>query len=137
MFLMNKRQSDRTTTYLIALSEHTPTSSRICHNVCSIHENIPCFFFSQPIRPIDTDTDYTCVIVYVLMFTAGLQHPKLASGFGMVYLIGRIIYNIGYRDTSKAGGKGRLRGGPLYGAGLIGLLGTASYTCYQLITSIL
>lgn len=58
-----------------------------------------------------------------LLTVAGLKHPVTASGFGVLWLVGRVCYFKGYStgDPQK-----RINAGTLVGyVGLFGLIGTA------------
>ncbi|CAO1636679.1 unnamed protein product [Sympodiomycopsis kandeliae] len=73
-------------------------------------ENMPTFLFS-------------------LLF-AGLKHPKVATALGATWLAGRILYTIGYNSGEP---KARVKGALPSALGLLGLLGTATYTAVQFI----
>jgi hypothetical protein len=49
-----------------------------------------------------------------------VQHPIVASAAGVMFLVGRIVYFLGYATGSPSK---RLGGGPLYGLALLILLG--------------
>mmetsp|Transcript_32501 Transcript_32501/g.45073 ORF Transcript_32501/g.45073 Transcript_32501/m.45073 type:complete len:145 (-) Transcript_32501:139-573(-) len=67
----------------------------------------------------------------MLLFLAGMRYPLTAAGAGVVYLLGRIAYGLGYMsgDPSK-----RMRGGFGY-FGLITLLVASGKFAYELVTS--
>lgn len=46
--------------------------------------------------------------IMILMMLNGLVYPKLSAAFGLVWVLGRILYGIGY---GKKGPKGRMAGG--------------------------
>ncbi|KAF3178069.1 hypothetical protein TWF106_004494 [Orbilia oligospora] len=73
--------------------------------------------------------------LYVPMFISGLVYPKFAAGAGAVYLFGRILYAIGYKNPKKETGKGRYLGAPVFYPAQLGLWGAAGYVCYSLIFS--
>ncbi|XP_075550429.1 glutathione S-transferase 3, mitochondrial-like isoform X2 [Dermacentor variabilis] len=53
------------------------------------------------------------------LFLAGFEFPKVAAGAGLVYLVGRIVYAIGYSTGNPSK---RMRGGFQY-FGVVTLLG--------------
>ena len=57
------------------------------------------------------------------MGTTAVQHPLVAAGAGVSYIVGRILYFGGYSTGSPAK---RLRGAPVFGAGFLTLLVTCS-----------
>ncbi|KAJ7539668.1 hypothetical protein O6H91_11G104600 [Diphasiastrum complanatum] len=58
-------------------------------------------------------------VFFVLLLLGGLQHPKIASGLGVLYLVGRYYYFIGY---STGDPQNRFAWGKYYFGGLLGLL---------------
>jgi len=45
---------------------------------------------------------------FVVMFNLfAIAHPRVASGLGLLWVVGRVMYHLGY---SRAGPKGRLTG---------------------------
>lgn len=48
-----------------------------------------------------------------ILFT-GLKHPRLATGFGIIWLIGRVLYTIGYSTGDADGVRASLAGGLLH-----------------------
>ena len=66
---------------------------------------------------------------YFLLATAGLSYPKLSAGAGCVWIVGRVMYAIGYStgDPEK-----RMRGAVGY-IGLLTLLGCSITTALQYI----
>ncbi|EWC47398.1 hypothetical protein DRE_00366 [Drechslerella stenobrocha 248] len=70
---------------------------------------------------------------YVSMMISGLTHPQIAAGLGATYLVGRIVYAIGYVDPGKVSGKGRLQGSPFIYAAQIGLWGYAGHAVWRMI----
>lgn len=67
--------------------------------------------------------------LFTVLF-AGLKHPKTATVLGASWVLGRVLYTIGYSsgDPSK-----RISGAIPSSLGLLGLLGTATYTAVQFI----
>ncbi|XP_013386974.1 microsomal glutathione S-transferase 3-like [Lingula anatina] len=65
----------------------------------------------------------------MLLFLGGLQYPKISAGMGTVYLVGRIVYALGYNtgDPDK-----RKRGGFLHIAEMV-MLGSTIMLGYNLI----
>jgi len=63
--------------------------------------------------------------ILMFLFVGGLKHPRLASGAGVLWCLGRILYAWGYStgDPSK-----RSQGAPLQYPGLLILLGTTVST---------
>ncbi|CAF1064474.1 unnamed protein product [Didymodactylos carnosus] len=62
------------------------------------------------------------------LLVAGLAQPRLAALFGLLYIVGREVYNQGYR---RAGSKGRRIGAGILDLSLIVLWGMALYTCFS------
>ncbi|UZJ55077.1 hypothetical protein CBS101457_004397 [Exobasidium rhododendri] len=66
---------------------------------------------------------------YILMtLISGLRHPRPAVGLASVYLIGRVMYTLGYstgEPSSRAAGAG------VGAVAQLGLLGTTVYTIFQ------
>ncbi|NXC94910.1 MGST3 transferase, partial [Certhia brachydactyla] len=61
--------------------------------------------------------------------TGGLYHPRVATGLGLTWIIGRLLYAYGYYTGEP---KNRRRGA-LGSVALIGLVGTSVYSaCQQL-----
>jgi len=60
------------------------------------------------------------------MFIGGLSHPKVAAGLGATWILGRILYTIGYSSGDPK--KRNSGGGFLNLVGLLGLMGTSTYT---------
>ena len=59
---------------------------------------------------------------------AGLFFPRFSTVAGIIYIIGRIFYGIGYRSK---GSKGRLVGVLLVDLALLSLFGVTVYAGYQ------
>jgi len=57
------------------------------------------------------------VAVLPFIFIGGINLPIASASFGLIYLVGRIIYSIGY---IKSGPKGRTFGGVIKDVGLVG-----------------
>lgn len=66
-----------------------------------------------------------------LLLVAGVQHPVTSASLGGVYLLGRILYFLGY-STGKP--DARYRGGFLH-LGMLGLTGVALKTAFNLLMS--
>jgi glutathione S-transferase len=61
------------------------------------------------------------------MLIAGVDYPLVASGLGVVWILGRIVYAIGYTNPSGTRGEARSRGGrPAFLSQLV-LFGLASW----------
>jgi len=58
---------------------------------------------------------------YILLLLAGVKYPLVAAVFGVIYLLGRIFYFVGY---SSGDPKKRMRGQFMY-IGVLGLLATS------------
>jgi glutathione S-transferase len=58
--------------------------------------------------------------VLTAMLISGLEYPRLAAGLGMIWVIGRIGYAVGYTSTSRENveGKGRFYYGGFHAAAL-------------------
>lgn len=58
-----------------------------------------------------------------MTFKGTVQHPLVATGAGVAFVIGRVIYFKGYStgDPDK-----RIRGAPIYASGLVTLLVTCA-----------
>ena len=61
---------------------------------------------------------------YVLLFTGGLRLPRTSALLGAVYVLGRLIWSLGYLSDEP----GRRTRGSFYGAGLVGLLVGSIYS---------
>lgn len=48
------------------------------------------------------------------MLIAGVQYPLAVTGMGIGWMIFRTLYAIGYTDPDKEGGKGRMKGTPMW-----------------------
>lgn len=59
------------------------------------------------------------------MLIAGVEYPLTTTGLGAGWLLGRMIYALGYTRRDRSDGKGRLAGSFfwLFQAGLFGLAG--------------
>ncbi|KAF3932922.1 hypothetical protein ABW20_dc0100812 [Dactylellina cionopaga] len=70
---------------------------------------------------------------YVGLLVSSTVYPKFAAGAGALWLIGRVLYCIGYTNADKEKGSGRFLGAPLFYPGQLGLWGASLYVCYQAI----
>eukprot|EP01135_Chromosphaera_perkinsii_P007752 Nk52_evm41s967 gene=Nk52_evmTU41s967 len=68
---------------------------------------------------------------YFLLLTAGVKHPVYAAVFGLIYVISRIVYALGYYTGDP---KNRVKGAFGYIA-LLGLLFCTLNVSYSLLTS--
>lgn len=67
--------------------------------------------------------------LFALLFT-GLEHPKFAAGAGIFWIVGRVIYTLGYiSGDPKKRGPGSL----VHHIGSLGLLGGSLYSAYSVI----
>ena len=55
--------------------------------------------------------------------------PHLSAGLGVVYMIGRTLYSVGYYHR---GPRGRILGSLICDISLLGLCGAALFSCYKL-----
>ncbi|KAJ2483660.1 hypothetical protein IWW56_000224 [Coemansia sp. RSA 2131] len=62
--------------------------------------------------------------VLAMLLAAGMFQPKIAAGFGAVYMLGRSVYGRAY--VAKGAGA-RVYGAPLMGISFMGLIITAAY----------
>lgn len=69
--------------------------------------------------------------VMTSMLVCGLQYPLLSSSLGLAWIVGRVIYFIGY--TSRLGPNGRLTGALLAHCGDWPLLGLVFVTSWNFI----
>eukprot|EP00382_Lankesteria_abbotti_P005795 CAMPEP_0113846522 /NCGR_PEP_ID=MMETSP0372-20130328/1352_1 /TAXON_ID=340204 /ORGANISM="Lankesteria abbotti" /LENGTH=150 /DNA_ID=CAMNT_0000815671 /DNA_START=27 /DNA_END=479 /DNA_ORIENTATION=- /assembly_acc=CAM_ASM_000359 len=63
----------------------------------------------------------TVAMVLMVMLLGGLRHPYVCAGFGILYLVGRISYALGY----YTGNPNNRRWGFLTPVAILGMLGTA------------
>lgn len=70
---------------------------------------------------------YPTFLIYLML--GGLQYPRISAGAGVVYLVGRVMYALGYYTGDP---KNRKYGS--FGAiGMLTLIGnTVSFACHQL-----
>jgi glutathione S-transferase len=68
----------------------------------------------------------------VTMMVAGFANAKVAAGLGGVFLVGRVLYALGYVRPIRDAGKGRLNGSVQY-VGLIGNLGLGAWAIYKML----
>jgi glutathione S-transferase len=71
-------------------------------------------------------------IMLVLLFAGGLAYPVASAALAGVWMVGRVMYAVGYTDPNKERGAGRQRGALQY-VGILGLLGTACMTTYKML----
>lgn len=67
----------------------------------------------------------------ILLGTAGITYPVLSAASGVVYLVGKVVYTIGYSTGEP---KQRSKGSFAY-LGMIALLGMSVATVYKTITA--
>lgn len=67
-----------------------------------------------------------------LILLSGLKYPVAASALGVVWSLNRVLFALGYMDTSKKAGNGRYRGIGHFFA-FLGLLGLTGKTGYDLV----
>lgn len=70
----------------------------------------------------------------MLILVAGLRYPVAASALGVFWSFNRVLFALGYMDTSKKEGKGRYRGIGHF-LGFLGLLGLTIKTGVDLVLS--
>ncbi|KAK3063483.1 hypothetical protein LTR53_018890 [Teratosphaeriaceae sp. CCFEE 6253] len=66
------------------------------------------------------------------MLIAGVQYPLTATGLGLAWSVGRIMYAVGYTREDKENGKGRLAGSFFWLAQL-GLFGLTGWTGIKMV----
>lgn len=65
------------------------------------------------------------------MLTSGPLYPKSTAALGGVWVVGRILYALGYKASKPgSGGKGRYRG-VFYTIAQLGLMVTAGMSVYS------
>ncbi|KAL8284244.1 hypothetical protein RQP46_004993 [Phenoliferia psychrophenolica] len=69
--------------------------------------------------------------LFALLYT-GIEYPTLAAGSGAFWVLGRIIYTLGYVSGNP---KKRMPGSLLFHIGSLGLLVGSTYSAYQLTMS--
>jgi len=67
------------------------------------------------------------------MLIAGLEYPRAAAIMGGLWSVFRVLYAVGYTDSSKKEGKGRFYGGlwPLPQFGLVALAGKVGWDLWN------
>ncbi|NWZ90133.1 MGST3 transferase, partial [Nesospiza acunhae] len=73
----------------------------------------------------NTLEDYPAFLFF--LGTGGVYHPRVATGLGMTWILGRLIYAYGYYTGEP---KNRRRGS-FASVALLGLVGTAAYAAYE------
>lgn len=66
------------------------------------------------------------------LLIAGVQYPMASTYLGIGWIIGRIIYALGYTNAAKEHGSGRVLGFALSQPLAIGLWGLAGWSGYKL-----
>lgn len=70
-----------------------------------------------------------------MMIASGIQYPTSTAALGSVWLVGRIVYTLGYRGSKHGdGGKGRYKGF-FYNIGQLGLMVTSGMSIWSLCCS--
>ena len=62
----------------------------------------------------------------------GLKYPEISAGLGVVYLVSRVAYTMGYVRPVRDGGRGRYNGATQY-LGKVGLLVVSCMSAYKLL----
>merc|ERR1719263_1884999 len=71
-------------------------------------------------------------MIMILMIINGLHAPKISASFGLVWVIGRVLYGYGYK---KNGAEGRKMGGLVSHLGDFPLILMTFYTAYRMINT--
>jgi len=66
--------------------------------------------------------------ILVLLVTSGLFFPRFTALFGVIYIVGRVLYGVGYR---RKGAAGRLIGAGLIDVCLLALLASSAYGAFN------
>eukprot|EP00835_Amoeboradix_gromovi_P006096 NODE_659_length_5444_cov_0.092423.p3 type:complete len:154 gc:universal NODE_659_length_5444_cov_0.092423:2925-2464(-) len=66
----------------------------------------------------------------VMLLIGGINYPIVSSGFGSVYILGRVLYGHGYR---KYGPEGRYNGNAILKIGILGLLVVSITSCLRML----
>ncbi|EME84481.1 uncharacterized protein MYCFIDRAFT_152707 [Pseudocercospora fijiensis CIRAD86] len=67
------------------------------------------------------------------MLIAGLAYPRTTTGLGIGFIIGRIVYAIGYSNVDKPNGSGRVLGFVISQPIALALWGLAGWTGVKLV----
>ncbi|KAK0254337.1 hypothetical protein LTS09_010763 [Friedmanniomyces endolithicus] len=70
--------------------------------------------------------------VMAAMLLAGVQYPLTTTGLSVVWMVGRLVYALGYTRTDKSKGEGRLAGSFFWFAQL-GLFGLTAWTGIKMV----
>ncbi|PWN37648.1 membrane-associated proteins in eicosanoid and glutathione metabolism [Meira miltonrushii] len=68
--------------------------------------------------------------VYASLLIAGVQHPRVAAISGLLYVVGRIVFTVGYNSGEP---KGRVPGSLISYLGMVSLFFTSAYTTFGLL----